>query len=145
MKQQRFRDHFHCPRVHLVFEPSARARNTFRVSPVNSDPSGIVQKHCQGVYSFTVELPGSYQYLHPAGLLAVNHWVLRVYRFYYARVTRNPRNPDLRAAPPLKAKQAGTQSFDECVRSGAAQCTYKTGKAYDLSVPYFCGHHEWCM
>ncbi|PNF18543.1 hypothetical protein B7P43_G08508 [Cryptotermes secundus] len=66
-------------------------------------------------------------------------------RFYYARATPNPRNPDLRGAPTFKPKKFGAQSFDECVHSGDPQCTFKTGKIYDLSIPYFCGHHGWCI
>jgi len=67
------------------------------------------------------------------------------YRFYYKRVTPNPHNPDLQGAPKLKRQKFGTESFEKCVQSRDPQCTYTTGSTYDLTIPYFCGHEEWCM
>ncbi|KDR15463.1 uronyl 2-sulfotransferase-like [Zootermopsis nevadensis] len=65
-------------------------------------------------------------------------------RFYYARVTPNPRSPDLQDAPQLKSKEFRSKSFDDCVQSGDPECAYNAGKTYDLTIPYFCGHQDWC-
>ncbi|XP_076309271.1 heparan sulfate 2-O-sulfotransferase hst-2-like isoform X3 [Tachypleus tridentatus] len=36
------------------------------------------------------------------------------------------------------------QDFEECVRSADPECSFITGKPYDLAIPYFCGHEEEC-
>ncbi|XP_049829942.1 uronyl 2-sulfotransferase-like [Schistocerca gregaria] len=66
-------------------------------------------------------------------------------RFYYARVTPDPRNPDLHYAPPRLNKNFISSNFDECVALQDPECTFETGQPYDLTIPYFCGHEEWCM
>ncbi|XP_066996205.2 heparan sulfate 2-O-sulfotransferase pipe [Anabrus simplex] len=66
-------------------------------------------------------------------------------RFYYMRVTPNPRNPDIKAAPVHHTIHSSSRTFSECVLSGDPECTFVTGKPYDLSIPYFCGQEEWCM
>jgi dermatan/chondrotin sulfate uronyl 2-O-sulfotransferase UST len=49
-------------------------------------------------------------------------------RFYYA--------------DPKHRKEAS--QFEECVASGAAACRFVAGHSYDLTIPYFCGHEEYC-
>uniref|UniRef100_A0A1B6DBH8 Sulfotransferase domain-containing protein n=1 Tax=Clastoptera arizonana TaxID=38151 RepID=A0A1B6DBH8_9HEMI len=67
-------------------------------------------------------------------------------RFYYSRVTPNPLNPDLHGIPLLRKKFLDrTKSFEQCVKSEDPECSFETGKSYDLTIPYFCGHEEWCM
>ncbi|KAJ9587280.1 hypothetical protein L9F63_019194 [Diploptera punctata] len=65
-------------------------------------------------------------------------------RFYYARATPNPRNPDIVGAPPFKAKKFKSKDFEECVRTEDPECIFKTGQSYDLTIPYFCGHQDYC-
>ncbi|XP_069691141.1 uronyl 2-sulfotransferase-like [Periplaneta americana] len=65
-------------------------------------------------------------------------------RFYYARVTRNPRNPDLHKVPTIKPRKFSTNNFDQCVQLQHPECIFKSGKIYDLTIPYFCGHYDWC-
>jgi hypothetical protein len=66
------------------------------------------------------------------------------HRFYYARATPNPRNPDIAGAPPLKRKEFKIMNFEECVKRNDPECIFKTGQNYDLTIPYFCGHHDYC-
>ncbi|XP_042211911.1 uronyl 2-sulfotransferase-like [Homarus americanus] len=65
-----------------------------------------------------------------------------VSRFYYARVTPRPgamTPPNYHPAPmPRHA------TLEECVLSGSEECNFLTGHHYDLTIPYFCGHHEYC-
>ena len=72
--------------------------------------------------------------------------LLTIFRFYYGRATPNPLNPDLKAAPGvIKPRFAAIKDFEECVAIADPECNFKTGKLYDLSIPYFCGHNKRCM
>ncbi|KAK4313053.1 hypothetical protein Pmani_015574 [Petrolisthes manimaculis] len=63
-------------------------------------------------------------------------------RFYYARVTPPPgaATPSGYHPPP----QPPYTTLEECVNNQGSQCTYITGQQYDLTIPYFCGHQQFC-
>ncbi|XP_063238559.1 heparan sulfate 2-O-sulfotransferase hst-2-like [Bacillus rossius redtenbacheri] len=68
-------------------------------------------------------------------------------RYYYARATANPRNPDLKAAPTQatpRRRPDDDGSFEACVAEQRAECSFAAGRHYDLAIPYFCGHEEFC-
>ncbi|XP_064105763.1 heparan sulfate 2-O-sulfotransferase pipe-like [Macrobrachium nipponense] len=63
-------------------------------------------------------------------------------RFYYARVT--PR-PGLNTPPGYRrSKPPKYATLEECILDHGSECAFITGHHYDLSIPYFCGHHEYC-
>ncbi|XP_046400293.1 uronyl 2-sulfotransferase-like [Ischnura elegans] len=56
-------------------------------------------------------------------------------RFYYARELNKGMNYDSKH-----------QTFEDCVLSQVDHnCIFETGRMYDLTIPYFCGHEKWCM
>ncbi|PSN39230.1 hypothetical protein C0J52_24161 [Blattella germanica] len=66
-------------------------------------------------------------------------------RFYYARATPDPHNPDIKGAPKVTQKHFNSKDFEECVNTEDPECVYRTGHSYDLTIPYFCGHHDYCI
>ncbi|KAF4525737.1 hypothetical protein B566_EDAN001997 [Ephemera danica] len=50
-------------------------------------------------------------------------------RFYYADLKGRTRDP---------------QMFEDCVELENEDCRLLRGHAYDLTIPYFCGHDLWC-
>ncbi|XP_071444380.1 heparan sulfate 2-O-sulfotransferase 1-like [Hetaerina americana] len=57
-------------------------------------------------------------------------------RFYYAKELSKKK----------MSHNTVTETFEECVKSGVDEnCAFETGKMYDLTIPYFCGHEKWCM
>lgn len=67
---------------------------------------------------------------------------LSSFRFYYARVTPRPGAPTppgyTRPTPPRYT------SLEECLQHHDPECTFLPGHMYDLTIPYFCGHKEFC-
>ncbi|KAK8378929.1 hypothetical protein O3P69_009572 [Scylla paramamosain] len=63
-------------------------------------------------------------------------------RFYYARATPRPGA----ATPPGYTSPAPPHytSLEECLRYQDPECTFLTGHHYDLTIPYFCGHEDFC-
>ncbi|KAG0715367.1 Heparan sulfate 2-O-sulfotransferase pipe [Chionoecetes opilio] len=63
-------------------------------------------------------------------------------RFYYARVTPRPGAPTPPGftRPPLPRYT----SLEECMHHQDPQCTFQPGLSYDLTIPYFCGHQDFC-
>ncbi|XP_050730349.1 heparan sulfate 2-O-sulfotransferase pipe-like isoform X1 [Eriocheir sinensis] len=63
-------------------------------------------------------------------------------RFYYARVTPRPGA----ATPPGYTRPAPPRytSLEECLQHHDPECTFLPGHMYDLTIPYFCGHKEFC-
>jgi len=68
-----------------------------------------------------------------------------VSRFYYSRATPNPLNPDLHNVPAPRPRYRTVQSFEECVHISDPECSFTSGRLYDLAIPYFCGHDRSCM
>lgn len=66
-------------------------------------------------------------------------------RFYYSRATPNPLNPDLHNITAPKPRYKTVQNFEECVLTSDPECSFETGRLYDLAIPYFCGHDRSCM
>ncbi|XP_047476009.1 heparan sulfate 2-O-sulfotransferase pipe-like [Penaeus chinensis] len=63
-------------------------------------------------------------------------------RFYYSRVTPRPgaMTPAGYHLPPPPRYSA----LEECVAAHDPECTFVSGQQYDLSIPYFCGHENYC-
>ncbi|XP_069989577.1 heparan sulfate 2-O-sulfotransferase pipe [Penaeus vannamei] len=63
-------------------------------------------------------------------------------RFYYARVTPRPGavTPSGYHLPPPPRHA----TLEECVAAHDPECTFVSGRLYDLSIPYFCGHEDYC-
>ena len=55
-------------------------------------------------------------------------------RFYYARL-----RPELR-----DSIDSSLVDIDECLRAKGAECQFLPGHSYDLTIPYFCGHEDFC-
>lgn len=68
--------------------------------------------------------------------------VLSVVRFYYARATPRPGA----ATPPGYSSSASPRytSLEECLQYQDPECIFLTGHHYDLTIPYFCGHEDFC-
>lgn len=63
-------------------------------------------------------------------------------RFYYARVTPRPG-----AATPPGYKWPDPPKYatlEDCILDHGGECTFLTGHRYDLTIPYFCGHQDYC-
>ncbi|EEB17124.1 Uronyl 2-sulfotransferase, putative [Pediculus humanus corporis] len=71
-------------------------------------------------------------------------------RFYYARVTPDIKNPDVRYAlskgliPSSKSPDKKFENFEDCVMASDPECNFITGNNYDLAIPYFCGQEPKC-
>ncbi|KAK8728969.1 hypothetical protein OTU49_008905, partial [Cherax quadricarinatus] len=35
-------------------------------------------------------------------------------------------------------------TLEDCLLAASEECTFITGHHYDLTIPYFCGHQEYC-
>ncbi|XP_076309270.1 uronyl 2-sulfotransferase-like isoform X2 [Tachypleus tridentatus] len=67
-------------------------------------------------------------------------------RFFFWRVPGIPVFEELKAAGKVNISKTQwlKKDFEECVRSADPECSFITGKPYDLAIPYFCGHEEEC-
>ncbi|CAG0917928.1 unnamed protein product [Notodromas monacha] len=54
-------------------------------------------------------------------------------RFYYSRATSRNQT------------RLHDTSFEACVAQGMPECRFLDGESYDLTIPYFCGHHDDCL
>ncbi|XP_071549761.1 uronyl 2-sulfotransferase homolog pip-like isoform X2 [Panulirus ornatus] len=63
-------------------------------------------------------------------------------RFYYARATPRPGAATPRGYQPATPPQHAT--LEECFFSQGDDCTFHPGNHYDLTIPYFCGHEDYC-
>ncbi|XP_063590489.1 uronyl 2-sulfotransferase-like [Penaeus indicus] len=63
-------------------------------------------------------------------------------RFYYSRVTPRPgaMTPAGYHLPPPPRYS----TLEDCVAAHDPECTFVSGQQYDLSIPYFCGHEDYC-
>ncbi|XP_076028690.1 uronyl 2-sulfotransferase homolog pip-like [Oratosquilla oratoria] len=67
-------------------------------------------------------------------------------RFYYARATPRPDLvfPKGVSPPPAAWSPPQYSTLEECVRNQDSECIFLAGHEYDLSIPYFCGHQQFC-
>ncbi|XP_042887556.1 heparan sulfate 2-O-sulfotransferase pipe-like [Penaeus japonicus] len=63
-------------------------------------------------------------------------------RFYYSRVT--PRPGAVTPAGYHLPAPPRFSTLEECVAAHDPECVFISGQKYDLSIPYFCGHEEYC-
>lgn len=81
-------------------------------------------------------------------LRRVNLFLSIIFRFYYKKVTPNPRDPDQKLAPNVINKldeKYSRQSLEDCVNGKEKECVFVNGLPYDLTIPYFCGQDSRCM
>jgi dermatan/chondrotin sulfate uronyl 2-O-sulfotransferase UST len=75
-----------------------------------------------------------------------------VSRFYYNREIALERGQKGRQSLELNASEqlrsiisSDVDGFEDCVKKGLPECLFLEGQPYDLTIPYFCGHHPSCQ